>query len=116
MSAFIVERTDGPRVAGTRITVYDVVYWLEVGKSAEEIGAILRLSTEQVQAALRYIDSHREAVMAVHRQIEARNAQGNPPAIRAKLEASRAKLKVELERRRRARSQEATTDAGADGR
>jgi uncharacterized protein (DUF433 family) len=109
----IVERSDGPRIAGTRITVYDVFYWHEVGRRPEEIGAILQLSAEQVQAALHYIEEHRQAVLTVHRQIEARNAKGNPPHIRAKLDASHAKLEAELKRRNRCQE---PTDAGADGR
>jgi uncharacterized protein (DUF433 family) len=79
------------RIGNTRITVWDVLHYLEHGWSHREIAEVLRLSEDQVQAAVDYIADHRDEVMAVHKEIEARNARGNPPEIRQKLAASRAR-------------------------
>jgi uncharacterized protein (DUF433 family) len=93
------------RIAGTRITVWDITYYLENGKSPEYIAEVLPVTVEQVRAAIEYIEAHKEEVMAIHRQIEERHARGNPPEVEAKLVESRAKMRAWLEERRRAKSQ-----------
>src|SRR5262245_23396497 len=80
------------RIAGTRITVWDILHYLETGWSCPEIAATLHLSDAQVEAVAQYIAEHQEALLEVHRQIEARKARGNPPEITAKLTQSRTKL------------------------
>jgi len=80
------------RIAGTRITVWDVLHYLETGWSYPEIAATLHLSDVQVEAVAQYIAEHKEELLEVHRQIEARKARGNPPEITAKLTKSRTKL------------------------
>ena len=80
------------RIAGTRITVWDVLHYLETGWSRPEIAVTLHLSDAQVDAVARYIEEHQEELMAVHQQIEARKARGNPPEITAKLAQSNTKL------------------------
>ena len=80
------------RIAATRITVWDVLHYLETGWSRREITATLHLSDAQVDAVARYIEEHREELMVVHQQIEARKARGNPPEIAAKSAQSRTKL------------------------
>jgi uncharacterized protein (DUF433 family) len=80
------------RLAGTRITVWDVLHYLEAGWSHPEIATTLQLTEAQVMAAATYIEEHRDEVMMVHRHIEDRKARGNPPAIRAKAAKSTAKL------------------------
>jgi uncharacterized protein (DUF433 family) len=80
------------RIAGTRITIWDVLHYLEAGWSRFEIAVTLRLTEAQVAAAIRYIEDHRDEVMVVHRQIEDRKARGNPPDILAKAAKSRAKV------------------------
>lgn len=84
------------RLAGIRITVWDVLYYLETGWSRPEIAVTLHLSEAQVDAVVRYIEEHKEELMAVHQQIEARKARGNPPDITAKLAQSRTKLQAWL--------------------
>lgn len=98
----MVAAIENNRIAGTRITVWDVLHYLEAGRSYDEIAEVLRVSREQVEAAARHIDEHREYVMGVHRQIEERNARGNPPEILAKLEQTRAKMEAWLKERRQA--------------
>ncbi len=80
------------RIAGTRITIWDVLHYLEAGWSRLEIAATLHLAETQVAAAARYIEDHRDKVMVVHRHIEDRKARGNPPDILAKAAKSRAKV------------------------
>jgi uncharacterized protein (DUF433 family) len=80
------------RIAGTRITIWDVLHYLEAGWSCPEIAATLHLTEAQVATAARYIEDHRDEVMVVHQQIEDRKARGNPPDILAKVAKSRAKV------------------------
>jgi uncharacterized protein (DUF433 family) len=80
------------RIAGTRITIWDVLHYLEAGWSRPDIAATLHLTEAQVAAAAKYIEEHRDEVMVVHQQIEDRKARGNPPDILAKVAKSRAKV------------------------
>jgi len=73
------EFRESHRIAGTRISVWDVLHYLETGWSRPEIAATLHLSGAQVDAVARYIEEHKEELMVVHRRIEARKARGNPP-------------------------------------
>ena len=82
------------RIDGLRVTVYDVLHYLEAGRSHQEIMYILPLTLEQVEAAVRHIDQHREEVLAVHRRIEDRIARGNPPQIEARARAGRARMQA----------------------
>jgi uncharacterized protein (DUF433 family) len=101
----------GPEIVGPRITVYHIVHYLEGGWDPASIAAILDLSTEQVLGAIKYIEQHKDEVMAVHGQIEDRIAKGNPPELKAKLDAAHAKLQERLLNRRQAKRTE-TNDAG----
>jgi uncharacterized protein (DUF433 family) len=76
------------RIAGTRITVWDVLHHLKNEWPLEEIAEVLGLSDQQVQAAVEYIHAHHAEVMEVHQRIEERNARGNPPDVQPKLEAA----------------------------
>jgi uncharacterized protein (DUF433 family) len=89
------------KIAGTRISVYDVYYYLVNDWQPKEIGPILQLSKEQVQSAIHYIEANRAAVVAVHNEIEERNARGNPPEVEAKLVITRAKMQAWLKERHR---------------
>jgi uncharacterized protein (DUF433 family) len=102
MAAAIVD----DRIEGTRITVWDIVHYLENNRSPERIAEILHLSLEQVQAAVQYIEEHKAEVMEVHREIEARIARGNPPEVEAKLQGTRARMQAWLKARREAKRQE----------
>jgi uncharacterized protein (DUF433 family) len=103
MSATIVNN----RIAGTRITVWDVYHYLEGGDwTLEEIASVLRLTLEQVEAAVRYIKEHQKEVLEVHREIEERNVRGNPPEIEAMVQESHARLLARLEELRKAKCKE----------
>jgi uncharacterized protein (DUF433 family) len=92
MSQTIINRGRGPEIAGTRITVYDVLDYSTKGYHPTFIASLFRVSSQQVVAALEYIDAHKDEVMAEYRQMLARDAAGNPPEVREKEAASRAKL------------------------
>jgi uncharacterized protein (DUF433 family) len=111
----MIATIENNRIAGTRITVWDVLHYLENGWETAEIAELLRLSREQVQAAERHIEQHREYVMAVHRQIEERNARGNPPAIEAKLAKTKAKMEEWRRQRQTEKEQQRNGSRGAGG-
>ena len=94
MPAEIINRGRGPEIAGTRITVYDIMDYYKLGWHHATIAATLRLSSAEVQAAIRYIEDHKEEVTANYQKILQRCARGNPPEIQAKLDATRAKYDV----------------------
>ena len=75
----IIDRGRGPEIAGTRITVYDIVDYLEEGWHPTAIAAFFRISSREVDASLRYIEEHEEEVRAEYHRILARAAKGNPP-------------------------------------
>ncbi len=113
MSSPILELGRGPTIAGSRITVYDVLYETQYGLAPAAIAELFHLTLEQVQAALRYIDEHQEQVLADYQKIMERHARGNPPEIQAKVDALHAKyapLWAELRRRWQAKE---NGDAGA---
>lgn len=97
----IHDRGRGPELKGTRITVYDVVYYHLHGHPPAEIADILSIPLEGVHALLDYFERHREPVLAWHYKIEERNARGNPPEIEEKLKASREKFAAMVAERRR---------------
>jgi len=60
----------------------------------------LRISSAQVQAAIQYIDEHKDEVLAEYQKMLDREAQGNPPEVQVKLQSSHAKLQVLMGRLR----------------
>ena len=84
--------TSTGRIKGTRITVFDVLDYAQVGHDASFIAATLSLNSEQVAAALAYIDEHRDAVLADYQRMREQDARGNSPEIVRKTKASRAKV------------------------
>src|SRR5581483_8301414 len=82
MSQVIINRGRGPEIAGTRITVYDVLDYSTKGYHPAFIASLFRVSSEQVVAALEYIEAHKDEVMAEYQQMRARDAEGNPPEVR----------------------------------
>jgi uncharacterized protein (DUF433 family) len=66
----IVNHGRGPAVAGTRITVYDVMDYYKHGWRADQIvEALPRLSVADVQAAIDYIEAHKDEVTAEYQRI-----------------------------------------------
>lgn len=111
-----ITRTErGLTIAGTRITLYDVMDYVTSQYPPKFISVMLSLTDEQVNAALSYIEAHRAEVEEEYQLVlkeaeelrqyyEEQNREriasiaAKPPkpdteAIRAKLQAARAKLK-----------------------
>jgi len=58
--AKIIDRGRGPEIAGTRITVYDVMDYYKHGWHRDRIAVLFRLSSRDIQAAIDYIEAHEE--------------------------------------------------------
>ncbi|MCI0462646.1 MAG: DUF433 domain-containing protein [Gemmataceae bacterium] len=101
MSAQIIDRGRGPEIAGTRITVYDVLDYHLDGEHPTMIALELGVSSEQVEAAIRYIEEHRDQVLADYQGMRDRCARGNPPEVQARLDATHAKYQALWAERRR---------------
>jgi len=114
MAAAIIDRGRGPEIAGTRITVFDVLDYLQAGWDDKGIAVVLSLGTDQVRAAREYIENHPAEIQAEFQRIKERIARGNPPEVQAKLAAARAKLKARLENACQERSQ-GNGNAGCPG-
>lgn len=65
----IVETGRGLTIAGTRITLYDVMDYLKADWPPKLIRDWLNLTDEQISAAMAYIAAHREAVEAEYQQV-----------------------------------------------
>lgn len=65
----IVRNERGLSIAGTRITLYDVMDYVTDGWSPDRIAGILRLTEAQVDDALNYISKHRAEVEAEYRLV-----------------------------------------------
>ena len=104
------------RITGTRITVWDVLHYLEGNWTRREIADFFKLSEDRIQAAIDYIDANRDYVMQVHREIEERNARGNPPEIEAKLAQSRARREAWMRERQQAKLREHESAGNSGGR
>lgn len=94
----VIDRGDGPKITGTRITVYTVLEYLRAGRTRDWIAAMLQLSSEQVQVAIDYIRDHDTQINAEYDTIVARIKKGNPTQVEAQLQANRAKVKARLAR------------------
>ncbi len=89
IEARIIDRGRGPEIEGTRITVYDILDYHLDGWHRDMIADNFDISSAQVEIAIRYIDEHRDEVMAVYQKMLERDARGNPPELQAKLDALR---------------------------
>src|SRR5262245_13920925 len=110
----IINRGRGPEIEGTRITVYDILDHHKHGWHRDRIAANFDLSSDQVEVAIRYIDEHRDEVMAKYKRMLERDAQGNPPELQAKLDALRGSARAKAQELRAAKEREAR-DAGHSG-
>ena len=107
LEAKIVKTGRGPEIVGTRITVYDIIEYHRAGRHRDEIAMILSLSSHQVEAALRYIEEHRDEVMANYERNMERIRRGNPPELQAKLDAGHERFLAMIQERRAAKETEA---------
>jgi uncharacterized protein (DUF433 family) len=73
----IVMRTDiGPAIAGTRISIYDIMDYLHESWSPQKIRDWLGLTESQMTNALTYIGDNRVLLEREHRELE-REAEEN---------------------------------------
>ena len=101
----IVDRGRGPEIAGTRITVYDVMDYLKHGWHRNRIAALFRLSSRDIKAAIDYIEQHHEEVAAAYESILQRHRDFRyPPEVQAKVDRCREAAARRLETIRRHRS------------
>ena len=97
MEAKIIDRGRGPEIAGTRITVYDVLDYLQEGWGAPQIAGLFRLSLDDIQAAIQYIEGHKDEVMVMYQKILDRHRNHQYPLdVQEKLARSREKFKAKL--------------------
>ena len=103
--ATIINRGRGPEIAGTRITVYDVMDYLKHGWHRDRIAALFRLSSRDIQAAIDYIDQHRERIEADYQAILERHRNYRYPAeVQAKVDRCREAAQRRLETVRKRQS------------
>jgi uncharacterized protein (DUF433 family) len=89
----IVDKGRGPQLSTSRITVQDVVPYLQLKCSYDEIRRIMPvLSVAEIHAIERYVAEHYDDVMEEDRRIRERNAtRRNPPHVEELLRRSREK-------------------------
>jgi uncharacterized protein (DUF433 family) len=76
----IVDRGRGPQVSTSRITVQDLVPYLQQKYTHEQILEIMPvLTVDEIKAVERYVHDNYEAVMEQDRRIRERNAQRTTP-------------------------------------
>lgn len=76
MKPSIIDRGRGPEIAGSRITVYDVLAETRAGVPIEQLAQEWQLSIAQIECALKYIDENREEVERDWLEIQARHERG----------------------------------------
>jgi uncharacterized protein (DUF433 family) len=97
MGTQIIDRGRGPEIAGTRITIYDVMDYWTAGWQCEQIAGLFRLPPDDIQAALAYIEAHKAEVLAEYRQILTRHRQvQSAPELQEQLAHSQQKLQAKL--------------------
>ncbi|NLX99719.1 MAG: DUF433 domain-containing protein [Rhodopirellula sp.] len=106
--AVIINRGRGPEIAGTRITVFDVMDYLKAGWHRDRIAGLFRLSSSDIQAAINYIQRHREEVEADYQHIlERHRTYRYAPDVSAKIERSRGTARQRMEEIRQRSAREA---------
>jgi uncharacterized protein (DUF433 family) len=65
----VVRTTRGLSIAGTRITLYHVMDYLQADQSPEVIRDCLNLTEQQIADVITYIEEHRAEVEAEYQQV-----------------------------------------------
>jgi uncharacterized protein (DUF433 family) len=93
MDTTIIHRGRGPEIAGTRITVYDVWDYLRIGWHHTEIAAVFGIASDQVKAAVQYIEEHREEVIDNYQRIVDRHQNHQySPEVQARIAQAEARF------------------------
>lgn len=73
-----IARTErGLAIAGTCITLYEVIDYIEAQYPPRFIGGILKLNDEQLNAALSYIEANRAEIDKEHKLSLKKRREGN---------------------------------------
>lgn len=115
VEAKIINRGRGPEIAGTRITIYDVMDYYKHGWHRDQIAALFRLSSRDIQAAIDYIEAHKEEVEAEYQKILDRHHNYKyPPWVQKLVDESQQRSDRRLKeiRERRAKEQRNAGDHG----
>ncbi len=108
----IIDRGRGPEIAGTRITVFDVMDYLKHNWHRDRIAMLFRLSSSDIQAAIDYIEAHRPEVEAEYQSILNRHhSYRYPPDVQTKLDASHRRFVAFVNELRRGKVQGERDDA-----
>jgi len=103
----IIDRGRGPEIAGTRITVYDVMDYHKDGWHRDQIASLFRLSSRDIQAAIDYIEAHKDEVEVEYQKILDRHRNYKyPPEVQAKIDRIRGTATRRLEEIRQRRLKE----------
>lgn len=70
----IIRTERGLTVAGTRVTLYDILEYLADGWAYADLCALFGLSSAQLASALGYIEDHREAIQVEYHGVVAQAA------------------------------------------
>ncbi len=102
----IVDRGRGPQLSTSRVTVQDLVPYVQDRCSHEEIMRwIPCLTNEEIRVIEQYIHEHWDEVMAEDRRIEQRNAtRRNSPEVERILREARVERLAIMERLQRERA------------
>jgi uncharacterized protein (DUF433 family) len=111
----IVEVDRNPRIAGTRISVYLIFEFVQAGWRPSDIAFWLSIRKDEVEAAIRYIEEHKDEVTAEYAKIMERINRGNPPELQAKLDAAHDRLQGILRERRRSKGLEVHDEGHSSG-
>ncbi|NEQ65698.1 MAG: DUF433 domain-containing protein [Symploca sp. SIO2D2] len=112
----IIRTERGLTIAGTRITLYDVMDYVTAQYPSKFIRGLFNLTNEQINAALTYIEENRAEVQAEYKlvlkeaeelqryyeeknrdlisRVAAQPVKPGQEAVRAKLQAAKAKFEV----------------------
>ena len=106
IEAKIIDRGRGPEIAGTRITVYDVLDYYKEGWHRDVIASTLRLSSRQVEAAIRYIEEHRDEVMPEYEECWPATSHGQPAGASGQARRRHERFLAMVRERREAKNRE----------
>ncbi|MGH9850540.1 MAG: DUF433 domain-containing protein [Blastocatellia bacterium] len=97
----IEETPRGPSIAGTRITVYSVMDCLKLGLSRNYTKASFRISDEELDAIIEYIEQHKEQVERDYERILRRSEELQERYRKIQLERSPFPPDLPLEERKK---------------
>jgi uncharacterized protein (DUF433 family) len=88
----IIDRGRGPELDHIRITVFDILPYLQSGWHPTSVAAVFGISTAEVDALVQYIHEHEPEVLAENQKIVERIDRGNAPEVESKRRTSREKI------------------------